>query len=78
MGFAILPPATTYSRVWRAEKKIQLVAWWNQTNRFATCIDDNYMCFMEKPLKQYILSSTTFAIPWSSPDNMIIENFSHG
>ncbi len=76
MGFAILPPATTYDRVWRAEKKIKLVTWWNQTNRLSTCIDEEYRCFMEKEMIK--LYSNQWTLQFISPDNMIIENFSNG
>lgn len=43
-GFAILPPATTYSRIWKAQKAIpaQLVPYWIQTKRVTVCYDAEY------------------------------------
>ncbi len=39
LGFAILPPANTYQRVWRAERKI----FWNQTQCATRCVDYEYV-----------------------------------
>jgi len=76
MGFSILPPATTYDRVWRAQKEpITLIALWDIDD---PRIDTEFRCVMEKP-EPFILRSTVWGMKWTSPDNMmIIENFSHG
>jgi hypothetical protein len=51
-GFAVLPPAKTYQRVWRAQRQIdyRLLTFWQQTNRAATCFDEGYLRATEKLL----------------------------
>lgn len=46
-GFTILPPATTYSRVWRAQRPLKLAAFWYQEECFARCCDQGYVDAMK-------------------------------
>ena len=66
-GFAILPPATTYERVWRAERKLLDLEVFKE---------EIYRCFMLRPKQQEILYSQAWMMQWNSSDNIIIENFS--
>lgn len=51
-GFAILPPATTYARIWKATRILPVanggtaatpVPFWYQTKIFTHCYDDAYI-----------------------------------
>lgn len=51
-AFAILPPASTYSRIWRAERQWKCIlpeklhAFWMQTSRMTYCIDLPYRTYL--------------------------------
>ena len=68
-GFAVLPPAETYQRVWRATRQ---PVFWNQTSRSFLCIDETYLCVMEKSIQGEEIMRWMFPAPQIS----IIENFS--
>jgi hypothetical protein len=54
LGFSILPPATTYSRVWRVERPpVHLVAYWDQSLCATRCYDDSYVEFVESNMGIY-------------------------
>jgi hypothetical protein len=47
-AFTILPPATTYSRVWRATSQQRIIVpYWYQTEVFTRCYDDTYLESMQ-------------------------------
>lgn len=68
-GFAVLPPAETYQRVWRATRQ---PVFWNQQSRAFLCIDETYRCVMEKTIDEQRITHWMFPVPEIS----IIENFS--
>lgn len=74
-GFSVLPPATTYNRVWRATREpVRLVTLWTQTQRAAICVDAGYERALEKAIGKRILKSETFELQFPV-DTKLVEGF---